>query len=71
MVKGISVKGFTQNGDKSMLVISANKKNYTLMQGELTLVQMPGGDCRIRLVEVGADGATLEVNGQETVLRIH
>ena len=71
ILKEITFKGLTQNGDKSMLVVNANKKNYTLMTGETTVVQTASGTCRIRLVAMSANWATLEVNGEETVWRIH
>ena len=71
ILKDVTVKGIARNGDKSMLLISANHKNYTLVSSEPTLVQMTSGFCRIRLVAVSANWATLEVNGQEIVLRIH
>ena len=70
-LKEVTVKGVTENGDKSMLVIRANKKIYTLMMGEQTLVQTTSGPCHIRLVNVGETWATVEVNGEKTYLRVH
>ena len=71
ILKEITFKGLTQNGDKSMLVVNANKKNYTLMTGETTVVQTASSTCHIRLVAMSANWATLEVNGEETFWRIH
>jgi hypothetical protein len=70
-LKDVTVKGATQNGDKSMLIISANKKNYTLATGELTLVQTTGGPCHLRLMNVSETWATVEVEGEAAYLRIH
>src|ERR1039457_439552 len=39
ILKDVKVKGVTRNGDKSMLLISANKKTYELVTGEQTSVQ--------------------------------
>lgn len=69
-LKDVTVKGVTQNGGKSMLVISAGKKNYTLATGELTSVQTPGGPCHIRLMNVSETWATVEVEGEAAYLRI-
>jgi hypothetical protein len=69
-LKDVTVKGVTQNGDKSLLVISAGKKNYTLATGEMTLVQTTGGPCHIRLINVGQTWAMVEVEGEAAYLRI-
>src|ERR1035437_7208346 len=71
ILKEITFKGLTQNGDTSMLVVNANKKNYTLMTGETTVVQTASSTCHIRLVAMSANWGTLEVNGEETFWRIH
>ena len=39
-LKNVLVKGSTENGDKSMLLISVNNKSYSLMAGEPVLVRM-------------------------------
>ena len=70
-LKNVSVKGSTENGDKSMLLISVNKKSYTLMAGEPVLVRMEKGACHMRLIEVSEPWAILEVNGETAYLRIH
>jgi hypothetical protein len=67
----VSVKGSTENGDKSMLLISVNNKSYTLMAGEPVLVRMEKGACHMRLIEVSEPWAILEVNGETAYLRIH
>lgn len=70
ILKEITVKGATQNGGKSMLLISANKKIYELAMGEQTVVQIPSGSCRVRLVNVDETWASVEVNGEAAYLRI-
>ncbi len=69
-LKDVAVKGATENGSKSMLIISVNKKTYTLVMDDPTLVQMAGGSCQIRLISVSAPWATVEVNGEAAYLRI-
>ena len=71
ILKDITVRGATKNGDKSMLLISANKKIYELAMGEQTVVPLPSGSCRIRLMNVDATWATVEVNGEAAYLGIH
>ena len=71
IVKDVVVKSATQNGDKSMLTISANKKNFTLAMGDTVEVPMPDSSFRIRLIRVTESWATVEVNGEATYLRIH
>lgn len=71
ILKDITVKGVTLNGDKSMLLVFANKKKYELVTGEQTLVQIPGGSCHLRLVTLSENWATVEVNGEAAYLRIH
>lgn len=70
-LKDISVKGVTANGNKSMLLISANKKSYTLVMNEQTEVQTATGPCRMRLANLSEAWATVEVNGEAAYLRIH
>lgn len=65
-----TVKGFTRNGDRSMLIISVNKKTYELAAGEATSVQTTNGACQILLMNVGETWATVEVNGEPAYLRI-
>ena len=70
ILKDVKVKGVTRNGDKSMLLISANKKTYELVTGEQTSVQTTNGTCHLRLVNVDETWATVEVNGEAAYLRI-
>ena len=70
-LKNVLVKGSTENGDKSMLLISVNNKSYSLMAGEPVLVRMEKGACHMRLIEVSEPWAILEVNGETGYLRIH
>jgi hypothetical protein len=70
-LKNVKVKGSTENGDKSMLLISSNKKNYTLMAGEPILIQTENGPCHLRLMQVSEPWAIVEVNGETAYLRIH
>ena len=71
ILKDVVVKGVTRNGDKSMVLISSNKKNYTLTMGQLTLVQTPAETLHLRLVNVSETWATVEVNGEAAYLRVH
>lgn len=71
ILKDVSVKGATRNGDKSMLILQSGKKNYELEVGVPTLLQTPSGSCHIRLLNVGATWATVEVNGEAAYLPIH
>lgn len=71
ILKDVTVKGVTRNGDKSMLLISANKKTYELVTGEQTSVQTTNGTCHLRLVGVSETWATVEVNGEAAYLHLH
>jgi hypothetical protein len=70
MLKDVLVKGATENGDKSMLIITAVKKTYTVTMGEETPVLTTNGLCRMRLKYLNENWATVEVNGEAAFLRI-
>lgn len=71
LLKNVLVEGATQNGDKSMLVIKANKKTYTLVMDEQTDVPLlTNGPCKMRLLSLEGDWATVSVNGQAAYLRV-
>ncbi len=70
ILKDITVKGATENGAKSMLIISTEKKIYTLTTSEQTAVQTASGSCRMRLMSVDPVWAVVWVNGEKAFLRI-
>ena len=71
ILKAITVKAATDNGAKSLLTISAEKKIYTLTMGQPAAVPLADGVCHLRLVRISESWATVEVNGEATYLRIH
>jgi hypothetical protein len=70
-VQALTVKGATENGKKSFLLIRANQKIYTLVMDETIEVRTADGARRVRLVNVGETWATVEINGETAYLRIH
>jgi hypothetical protein len=67
----VIVKGATENGDKSTLLLTAQKKLYTLALNKPTVLQTTNGACHIRLLNVSENWAMVEVNGETTYLRLH
>jgi hypothetical protein len=70
-LKGVTIKGTTENGVHSMILISVNQKNYTLVTDASTPVHTTNGTCRMRLVNVSEPWAIIEVNGENGYLRLH
>jgi hypothetical protein len=70
-VKEIVFKGATENGKKSILLISASTNFYQLAINELATVQTSSGSCQVRLVNLSENWATLEVNGELAYMRLH
>jgi hypothetical protein len=67
----VSVKGVTENGKKSSVLVSADQKIYTLLLGENIEVRTAAGARRMRLLEVSETWATVVINGETNYLRIH
>lgn len=71
-LREIVFKGATENGNKSMLLISAAGTNfYQLKLNEMVEVHTAGGACRMRLVNLSENWANVEVNGEVAYLRLH
>ncbi|MGA2243944.1 MAG: hypothetical protein ABSH48_03000 [Verrucomicrobiota bacterium] len=70
-LKEVVLKGVTENGSKSMLLLYASTNRYNLEMNELTAVQTATGVCQMRLVNVSENWATIEVNGETAYLRLH
>jgi len=70
-LKGVTIKGTTENGAHSMILISVNQKSYTLVTDSQTTVHTTNGTCRMRLVNVSEPWAIIEVNGEKGYLRLH
>jgi len=70
-LRDVTVKGATENGKKSFLLISANQKMYTLATDESIEVRTADGARRMRLLSMSETWATVEVNGETAYLRIH
>jgi hypothetical protein len=70
-LRGVIVKGVTENARKSMLLISASDKMYEVGMSAPVPVLTASGACHIKLVNVSETWATVEVNGEQAYLRIH
>jgi hypothetical protein len=69
-LKDVVVKGATENGKKSLLVIGVKKKTYTLAMDEETAIEFPKGAARMRLLNLNGSWATVELNGQSAYLEV-
>jgi hypothetical protein len=67
----ITFKGATENGEKSTLLIAANKTLVSLEMNHLTVVRTASGSCKMRLLQVSDGWATLDINGETNYLKLH
>jgi len=66
MPKSFSIKGVTRNGSKSVVVLQAGNKGYSLFLGDSTRLQTADGPMDVRFSDVDSNSVTLEVNGAST-----
>jgi hypothetical protein len=69
-LKEVTFKGVTDNGDKSVLLLRAGTNLYNLEMNDPIDVSTAGGTCRMRLLRVSANWATVEVNGEAAYLQM-
>lgn len=67
ILKGLTIKGATQNGNKSSVTLFVDGKIYTIYSGDTTLVPMDGKLAPVKLEKVEAHSLTLNVNGISSV----
>ena len=67
ILKQLTIKGATQNGDRSSASISDGNKIYTIYSGSITFVPMNGKLVPVKLKKVDAHSLTLDVNGETVV----
>jgi hypothetical protein len=66
-LKGVTIKGATENGNKSSVTLFVDGKIYTVYSGDITLVPVDGKLAPVKLEKVEAHSLTLNVNGVSTV----
>lgn len=62
------VKGLTQNGKQSMVILSVGRKTHTLALGETILADTPEGKMSLRLDKVKQDSILLDIAGHAATL---
>jgi hypothetical protein len=68
--KKLTLKGITQNGNKSMALIGYQGKTYSFYQGEPISLIGPDGPTPVKLTQVGLDWANLEFDSFPIVLKL-
>jgi hypothetical protein len=70
-LKEVALKGATENGANSTVLLLASTNLYKLEMNQPTTVETLNGSCQMRLVNVSENWATVEVNGETAYLRLH
>ena len=67
----LAIKGVTRNGAKSVVIIDAGKKTYTLFLGDSVNVETADGTKGVRFEALDADWVTLSIDGKPVKLPAH